>query len=159
MRMIKIFSLAILLIFIALENGYTQQPQSFTTKENVAIGGYDVVAYFTQHMAVRGSQKFSARVHGVDYWFSSSENKSKFQVDPGKYLPQYGGYCAFAMAAKNAKVPSDPQTFKLHNGKLYLFFNDYYQGSPMNTIIMWNMDEQNMASKANMNWKTMKHKS
>ncbi len=155
------FSLAILLIFIALENGYTQQPQSksFTTKENIAIGGYDLVAYFTQHKAVRGSQKFSARVHGVDYWFSNSENKSKFQEDPEKFLPQYGGYCAFAMAAKNAKVPSDPQTFKLHNGKLYLFFNDYYQGSPMNTIIMWNMDEQNMASKANMNWKTMKHKS
>ena len=154
------FSLAILLIFI-VENGYTQQPQSksFTTKENIAIGGYDLVAYFTQYKAVRGSQKFSARVHEVDYWFSSTENKSKFQADPGKYLPQYGGYCAFAMAAKNAKVPSDPRTFKLHNGKLYLFFNDYYQGNPMNTIIMWNMDEQNMTSKANMNWKTMKHKS
>ena len=104
MRIIKMFSLAILLIFI-VENGYTQQPQSksFTTKENIAIGGYDLVAYFTQHKAVRGSQKFSARVHEVDYWFSSTENKSKFQADPGKYLPQYGGYCAFAMAAKKKR--------------------------------------------------------
>ena len=161
MRTIKMFSLAILLIFIAFENGYTQQPQSksFTTKENVAIGGNDLVAYFTQNKAVRGSQKFFARHHGVDYWFSSSENKSKFQVDPGKYLPQYGGYCAFAMAMKNAKVQSDPKTFKLHNGKLYLFFNDYYQGKPFNTIIPWNTDERNMINKANTNWKTMNHKS
>ena len=135
------------------------QKTFFTTKENVAISGYDLVAYFAQNKAIRGSQKFCERVDRVDYWFSSTENKSKFQADPGKYLPQYGGYCAFAMAAKNAKVPSDPRTFKLHNGKLYLFFNDYYQGNPMNTIIMWNMDEQNMTRKANMNWKTMKHKS
>ena len=74
-------------------------------------------------------------------------------------MPQYGGYCAFAMAMKNAKVPSDPKTFKLHNGKLYLFFNDYYQGDPFNTIIPWNADERNMINKANTNWKTMNHKS
>ena len=94
-----------------------------------------------------------------DYWFSSSENKSKFQAASGKYLPQYGGYCAFAMAMKSAKVPSDPQTFKLHDGKLYLFFNDYYQGEAFNTIIPWNTDERDMINKANANWKTMNHKS
>ena len=69
MRTIKMFSLAILLIFIAIESGYTQQPQSksFTTKEYIAIDGNDLVAYFTQNKPVRGSQKFSVRVHGVDY--------------------------------------------------------------------------------------------
>ena len=161
MRIIKMFYLTILVIFIALENGYTQQPamsESFTTKENVAIEGYDVVTYFTQHMAVRGSQKISARFHEVDYWFSNSENKSKFQENPEKFLPQYGGYCSIAVAS-NAKAPSDPKTFKLRDGKLYLFYNDYFKGEPLNTIIMWNMDEQNMVSKANMNWKMMKHKS
>jgi len=129
------------------------QNKFFTTEENVAIGGYDLVAYFAQNKAIRGSQKFCERVHGVDYWFSNSENKSKFQEDPEKFLPQYGGYCAFAMAAKNAKVPSDPRTFKLHSGKLYLFFNDYYQGDPVNTIIPWNADEQDMLINASVNWK------
>ena len=129
------------------------QNKFFTTKENVAIGGYDLVAYFAQNKVIRGSQKFCERVHGVDYWFSNSENKSKFQIDSGKYLPQYGGYCAFAMAKKNAKVPSDPKTFKLHNGKLHLFFNDYYQGDPVNTIIPWNADERNMINNASTNWK------
>jgi len=79
-------------------------------------------------------------------------------AEPKKYVPQFGGYCAFAMAMKSAKVPSDPKTFKLHDGKLYLFFNDYYQGTPFNTIIPWNADEQNMLSKANANWKTMQRK-
>ena len=132
-----------------------QQSQNkfFTTGENVAIGGYDLVAYFAQNKAIRGSQKFCERIGGVDYWFSNSENKSKFQEDPEKFLPQYGGYCAFAMAAKNAKVPSDPRTFKLHSGKLYLFFNDYYQGDPVNTIIPWNADERNMINNASTNWK------
>ena len=106
-----------------------------------------MVAYFTQHMAVRGGQKISARFHEVDYWFSSSENKSKFQEDSEKFLPQYGGYCSAGVAASNAKAPSDPTTFKLHNGKLYLFYNDYFQGEPLNTIIMWNMASGNLCGK------------
>lgn len=49
----------------------------------------------------------------------------------------------------------DPETFKLHNGKLYLFFSDYYEGTPFNTIIPWNSDEENLKNKADMNWESM----
>ena len=125
------------------------------TKENVAIQGYDVVAYFTQNEAVRGSKKFSSTNNGVNYWFTSATNRQKFEENPDKYTPQYGGWCAFAMGAKNAKVPSDPKTFKLNNGKLYVFFNDYMQGEPFNTIIPWNAEEQKTKQLADANWKAM----
>ena len=125
-------------------------------KDNVAIGGYDVVAYFTQNAALRGAQKHEAQHNGVKYWFASEANKQQFVADPEKYLPQYGGWCAFAMGMKGGKAPSDPNTFKLYNGKLYLFFNDYYQGAPFNTIVPWNGDEANLQKKADANWANMK---
>ena len=104
---------------------------------------------------MRGSKNFSSEYEGVNYWFSSAANKQMFEKDPGKYAPQYGGWCAFAMGKKNAKVPSDPQTFKLYNGQLYLFYNDYMQGEPFNTIIPWNADEKNAKQLADANWKSM----
>jgi len=94
---------------------------------------------------------------GAKFWFTSEEHRNTFRKNPEKYAPQYGGYCAFAMAMKNTRVPSDPRTFKLYNGKLYLFFNDYYEGTPFNTIIPWNADEANMKQKADANWSHMAH--
>lgn len=124
-------------------------------KENVTVGGYDVVAYFAQNKAVRGSQKHATTYNRVNYWFSTAENKDSFAKTPEKYLPQYGGWCAFGMAIGNGKVPSDPETFKLYNGKLYLFFNDYYKGEPVNTIVPWNADEAQMKKKADANWRAV----
>jgi len=83
-------------------------------------------------------------------------NSGKSAKDPSAYQPVYGGYCAFAMAMKGAKVPSDPQTFKIRDGKLYLFFNDYYEGTPFNTIVPWNGNEAEMMAKTNTNWKNQK---
>lgn len=130
----------------------TKKPMYNTTDENVAIGGYDVVAYFTQNEAIRGSQKFSAKHDNVDFYFSSQENQKAFRENPDGFLPQYGGWCAFAVGMQKSKVPSDPNTFKLYNGKLYLFFNDYYKGAPFNTIVPWNSDEKNIKLKADQNW-------
>ncbi len=135
--------------------GCAQKSDYLTNEDKVAISGYDVVSYFKAYKAERGSKKYSTVYDGVTFYFSNEENKKTFTGDPTLYLPQYGGYCAFAMAAKNAKVPSDPETFKIYDGKLYLFFNDYYEGSPFNTIIPWNGDEANMRTKADANWKAM----
>ena len=127
----------------------------FTNKENIAISGYDAVAYFTENKAVRGRKAHAATYYGTEFWFSNEENKQKFEESPSKFLPEYGGFCAFAMGMKNAKVPSDPKTFNLYNGKLYLFFNDFYQGEPMNTIVPWNANEEELYEKAESNWKAM----
>ena len=98
-----------------------------TNDAGVAIGGYDVVAYFTQNVAIRGSKKHGFTHNGTTFYFSSEDHKKQFAENPTQYLPQYGGHCAFAMAVGNGKVPSDPETFKLYDGQLYLFFNDYYE--------------------------------
>jgi len=131
------------------------QQSVYVNSDGVAVNGFDVVAYFTQNEALRGSQKYEAEYNGAKFWFTSEEHRNMFRENPEKYAPQYGGYCAFAMAMKNATVPSDPGTFKLYNGKLYLFFNDYYEGTPFNTIIPWNANEANMKQKADANWAQM----
>ena len=131
------------------------QSKFASNPEGIAIHGYDVVAYHTQHAAIRGSNAHRVDHGGATFYFSSLENKSSFSAAPEKFLPKYGGYCAFAMAMKGSPVPADPQTFKLHNGQLYLFFNDYYEGNPFNTIIPWNGDEVNLIAKADVNWKKM----
>ena len=157
MQKLKTLALASLIFGATVSTVLGQQAakNTFVNKDNVALGGYDVVAYFTQNEAVRGNKKFAINHGGATYWFTDLENKTKFESNPEQFLPQFGGYCAFAVAMKGAKVPSDPRTFKLHDGKLYLFFNDYYEGAPFNTIIPWNADEVAMLKKAKNNWKKM----
>lgn len=151
----------LLAVFFILTNLISLNAQDakgnyFVNDKNVAVNGYDVVNYFTTYTAQRGSKNFSMEYKGVAYFFENAGNLKAFKKNPEKYLPQYGGYCAFAMGAHNAKVPSDPKTFKIYNGKLYLFFNDYYNGSPFNTIIPWSNDEVNLKKKADSNWSEMK---
>ena len=132
------------------------QTEFLADAEGVALGGYDAVAYHTTNSAVRGNKSFALEQNGQMFYFSNGENQKAFKDNPKKYAPQYGGNCAFAMAMKSAKVPSDPQTFKIRDGKLYLFFNDFYDGQPFNTVIPWNADEKEMLTKADANWKDVK---
>ena len=82
-------------------------------------------------------------------YFSTTENKEAFKKAPAKYEPQYGGWCAYAMGNSGEKVEVDPETFKLKDGKLYLFYNKYFT----NTLKSWNKDESNLQLKADNNWK------
>lgn len=129
-----------------------------TNVDKVAVSGYDVVAYHTQNKAVKGSKKYMSEHKGAKYYFSSKAHKKAFIKKPGAYLPQYGGYCAFAIAAKAQKVPVNPETFKITNGKLYLFFNDVYQGKKMNTKVYWDKNESGNITKADQQWSSMKNK-
>ncbi|MCP5048754.1 MAG: YHS domain protein [bacterium] len=126
----------------------------FVNDRNVAVDGYDVVAYFNQNEAVKGNKMHAATYDGVTFLFSSEANKKAFTSNPGNFLPQYGGWCAFAVGAKNVKFAPDPKTFKLLEGKLYLFYN----GEHGNTSIFWNKDEASLKKKADSNWKKMSHK-
>ena len=143
------------LIAIGQVNAQDTQGKYFVDENNVANSGYDVVAYFTDYKAVKGSKDHSAQYDGVIYYFASEEHKNMFEKDPTHYLPQFGGYCAFGMGKMNSKVPTNPETFKIYNGKLYLFFNDLYEGKKFNTIIPWNGDEVNLKQFADKNWKAM----
>ena len=88
-------------------------------KDGAAIGGTDPVAYFTEGKPVAGSDKFTATHDGVTWKFSSAEHRDMFKAEPEKYAPAYGGYCATG-ASFGYKIPIDPTTWDIHNGKLYL---------------------------------------
>jgi YHS domain-containing protein len=132
--------------------------QSVNTDENkVANGGFDVVNYFTTNTAKRGTAEFSTTNERATYYFINAENLKAFKEAPNKYLPQFDGYCAFAVAKMNKKVPVDPKTFRIDDGKLYLFYNDFWEGKPFNTMVPWLNNEAEMEKIAETNWKTLKN--
>ena len=90
---------------------------------NLAIEGYDAGAYFTERRAIKGSREFEMSWKGANWRFSSAANLSAFRGDPERYAPQYGGYCAWAVS-QNDTAGIDPTQFTVHNGKLYLNYNE-----------------------------------
>lgn len=93
---------------------------------DVAIHGYDPVAYFTANRAVEGSAKYTATHDGAIYRFSSAKNRDLFKSNTDKYAPQFGGYCAMGVAL-NKKLDVDPDAFHIADGKLYLNLNKAVQ--------------------------------
>jgi YHS domain-containing protein len=127
---------------------HESQGKGFNLEKGLAIKGYDPVAYFTQSRAVKGLEQLSYTHKGVKYYFSSEANRKTFVANPEAYQPQYGGWCAFAMGDTGEKVEIDPKTFKITNGKLYLFYNFYFT----NTLTPWIKNEVNLIKKADQNW-------
>lgn len=126
-----------------------QSTSKFNLDDGIAIQGYDPVAYFTAKKAVEGKKEFAHKDENVTYYFSSAVNKETFIKNPAAYEPQYGGWCAYAMGESGEKVDIDPETFKILDGKLYLFYNSLFN----NTLPKWNKDEMSLKTKADKNWK------
>jgi YHS domain-containing protein len=121
-------------------------------KDNLAIGGYDVVSYFTANKATKGLADHVYAHDGATYRFSSAKNLKAFKANPTKYLPQCNGYCAWGVAEKGTKFPINPETFTISEGKLYLFFNGDYDGKPFNTLDEWKKDEKKYLSTIEGAW-------
>jgi YHS domain-containing protein len=109
-----------------------------------ALGGYDAVAYFTENKPVKGDTKFVSTYKGVEWRFSSAENRDKFQAAPERYAPQYGGYCAWAVS-QGYTASGDPQRWKIVGGKLYLNYDVDVQKK-------WEADIPGFIQKADVNW-------
>ncbi len=122
--------------------------KNFNIKKNVAIEGYDPVSYFDNKPA-EGKSSLAFAHNGVTYWFSTAANLAKFKASPEKYEPAYGGWCAYAMGETGEKVKIDPETYKIIDGKFYLFYN--FWGN--NTLSDWNKNEKPLKGKADQNWK------
>jgi YHS domain-containing protein len=137
---------------VAGQDAAIRQKQ-FNLDNNVAISGYDPVAYFKQNKAVKGKKEYQINQQGVVYYFSTLANREEFRKGPAHYEPEYGGWCAYAMGAKGEKVTIDPETFKIVNNRLYLFYNSFFN----NTLKSWNKDEPALKSKADVNWKHFSH--
>ena len=133
----------------ALAQGPTElRKKEFNLDGNIAIDGYDPVAYFKANKAIKGKKDLAVSHQGVTYYFSSGENKEAFKKNPSQYEPEYGGWCAYAMGKSNEKVEVDPETYKLVNGKLYLFYNAYFN----NTKTKWDKSEATLKTSADKYW-------
>lgn len=110
----------------------------------LAAHGYDPVAFFTQNRAVLGGPAHMAKHDGAAYRFASAANKAKFEADPSKYAPQFGGFCAYGVSV-GAKFDGDPRLFKIVDGKLYFNLNSDIQK-------LWVRDIPGNITKANGNW-------
>ncbi len=93
------------------------------TSSDVAIKGYDPVAFYTQDKAVMGVKAFNYQWQGVQWQFVNQQNKQAFIEQPGKYAPQYGGYCSFAVS-QGVTADINPQVWHLENQKLYFFMDE-----------------------------------
>lgn len=129
------------------------KPYYNTDKNGLWVDGYDPVSYLTVNKAVKGKSEISSTYKGATFYFSSATNRDLFKKDPEKYLPQYGGYCAYGIGDHNEKVPVNPETFTVMDGKVFLFYNRFFD----NTLTDWKKDEKNLYQQAEKNWKTQKH--
>ncbi|HKY91827.1 MAG TPA: YHS domain-containing (seleno)protein [Nevskiaceae bacterium] len=94
---------------------------------NTAIRGYDPVAYFTDGKPVKGSKDFTTEWMGATWQFASKAHLDQFKAEPAKFAPQYGGYCAYAVAAKNELVATDPEAWAIVDGRLFLNYDSDIQ--------------------------------
>lgn len=150
MRHLILVLLLMLSSFAFTQNTAADKTKHFNLENGIAIKGYDPVAYFSNKV-LKGNKKYTINYMGVVYYFSSESNRNNFLKNPSKYEPQYGGWCAFAMGDYGKKVEIDPETFKIIDGRLYLFYNVYFN----NTLKSWNKDEKNLKIKADKNWTTL----
>lgn len=137
------------LIALSITSTFSQnKTENINHKKGIAIEGYDPVTYFTGKPQ-EGKDDITTSYNGVVYYFTSEENKEAFNNNPDKYEPAYGGWCAYAMGETGEKVKVDPETFKIIDDKIYLFYN--FWGT--NTLEPWNKNEQSLKTKADKNWK------
>jgi YHS domain-containing protein len=119
---------------------------------NVAILGYDPVAYFTDGRAVKGSEQFAYEWLGATWHFASAEHQQTFAATPIRYAPQYGGLCALGVANGERSVNVDPEAWRIVDGKLYLFFG---KGGLEQD---WDPHPAAVVAKADANWPAMEAK-
>lgn len=128
----------------------TTKSSILNLEDGIMIHGYDIVSYFNGK-PLEGKASITKKYKGATYQFHTETNLTAFNANPEKYIPKFGGYCAYAMGARGELVDIDPETFKIVNGKLYLFYNAYFN----NTLKKWNKDETNLLKRANTNWKEL----
>lgn len=111
---------------------------------SLAVGGYDPVSYFSDGKPVEGSSDYEYEWKGATWRFASAAHLAAFKADPGKYAPQYGGYCAWAVS-QGYTASADPDVWRIVDGKLYLNYSKDIQ-------LKWEKDVPGNISKADANW-------
>jgi len=143
-RMISTACAALVLATLIAPSVRAESASDVNLIDGIALHGFDPVAYFTQHKAVKGDAQLTAVYKGVTYEFASKEDQAAFQASPEKYVPQYGGFCAFATSV-GVKADIDPHEFAIHDGKLYVNNSDRAQK-------LFEQDVKGNIQKADHNW-------
>jgi len=148
--MLQLKKISFILLFFEV---FTAQAQTdYYTKKGYVIEGYDLISYF-ENKAEKGNKLYTKTYDGVNFMFVSQKHLDIFLKNPKQYLPQYGGYCAYAIAEKNKKVSINPKTFEIRDKKLYLFYNSWGN----NTLKLWQKNIlKGLQKKADQNWNTIK---
>ncbi len=134
-------------------NAQSQSSRAYLNNQNVpssglALEGYCPVAYFAANKPIKGQPKYSSDYKGITYYFVNADAKAEFEKQPAKYVPAYGGWCAFGMAIGD-KFPVDPTNFKIVNGKLNLFLKN----KNVDALMLWNKgSDVEQANKASTHW-------
>ena len=144
-------SMLALLLLPAISQAQVKQN---TNKKGVLINGYDPVAYFDNEVK-KGSATYQTKYQHATIYFSSRKNLEKFQVNPEKYFPKYGGWCAYAMGLDGSYVEINPNTYEIRDGHLYLFYNKLLT----NTKDLWlKEDPVKLKKQADKNWQNLRSK-
>lgn len=131
-------------VFLATPS-LAKSPETFAVG-GMAIHGYDPVAYFLQDDAIKGDGSHRFEWKGAEWRFATAENLELFRADPERWAPQYGGYCAYAMADGNL-VEIDPDQFSIRDEKLYLNYSAWVSAR-------WKLRANHYIARADANWPT-----
>jgi len=123
-------------------------PVANVDASGVILHGYDAVTYFGGKAPVKGDPKFQTQYDGATYLFANDADKTEFLKDPKKYAPQFGGWCAYAVADSKSKVDIDPKSFVIQNGRLLVFYNGVWA----DTRKKWQKSPDTYLQKADANW-------
>ena len=111
--------------------------------DGVALKGYDVISYLEKRDE-KGSKVNSASFGGVTWWFASAEHRRMFVADPARFVPEYGGFCAYSVG-RGAAATADPRVYSAIGGKLYLFFDPAVKA-------VWEQEQSSSTANADRNW-------
>lgn len=117
-------------------------------EKGIAVKGYDVVSYFKASSPLKGDARYTVKHPDGIFLFSSEENKKEFLAKPAQYLPQYGGWCAYAVADSKSKVDIDPLSFLIQDGRLLLFYNGFWG----DTRKKWQASPAQLIKQADQHW-------
>ena len=165
---LQVFSLVVVFLLLSSfaisqsknDRFYNADANYVNVKDGIAVEGYDVVAYFRSGVPTKGQEQLYQLFDGVTYYFNNEENRKAFTENPEKFIPQFGGYCAFGVGFnigegvgdnKPGKYPVNPESFKIVDDKLYLFYRDQYY----HALNEWDKDEKKYLTNAVRQWSLM----
>ena len=153
MKRIAIITASLAFLFLSSTVLAQDKQANNIDNSNIALQGYSPVSYLDLGLAQKGVKDYKSEHNKVVYYFTSAEQKAAFDKNPERYLPQYGGYCAFGIYA-GAKFRTDPNKFIVQNGKYYLFL--YNVELDAQQLWLAENNHKKLVSTANTNWKKLR---